>query len=104
MSELLADEVCGTRGQLAVRGRVEPSARAGWMWQGDDHGAVELVPSPNALREPGDAEESSDRKAPDGNDQPRSKDPQLQSRQNSQSSCSRGVGVRSPRPDGDRPG
>src|SRR5262249_57795628 len=74
---LLTNDVRGRRRQLAVRRRVEPTARTRRMRQRDDRRAVELVPAADALPEDLDPEQALDRKPADGNDEARAQDAQL---------------------------
>src|SRR5689334_21746287 len=72
------DELDRPRDERAVRGRVEPAARARWMREGHRDGAVrELVALADALGHAGKAEQAARGETADGDDQQRADDREL---------------------------
>ena len=79
-------------------GIVEPAARAGRVGQRDRDRVVSSKRCRRTRSRSSSPSRRASGEAADRHDQPRPEQPSSQSRQNAQSSCSRGVGVRSPRP------
>jgi hypothetical protein len=77
LRELRANECCSARGELSVRRRVQPAARARGVRKRNDDRAGAVVPVADALPKATDAQQTADRQAPDGDDQTRPHDLQL---------------------------